>query len=98
VVAVSGCWRGSVFGGHGPPYAYADALGSVRLMTNASGTPVESYTYDPYGQPRVMYTVGDVSGAGPDGNWLTEDATTYTSSWITRGNPILFTGRWWDSM
>jgi len=42
-------------------YYYADAMGSVRLLTNASGVVVESYTYDPYGQARVMYS------AGPDG-------------------------------
>jgi RHS repeat-associated protein len=72
-------------------YYYTDALGSVRLLTNASGAVVESYTYDPYGTPRVMYS------AGSDGNWLTEDVVTYTSSFLTRGNPIMFTGRWWDS-
>ncbi len=32
---------------------YADALGSVRLITDAAGSIVESYTYDPYGRPRV---------------------------------------------
>ena len=42
-------------------YYYADALGSIRLLTDAGGSPVESYTYDPYGRPRVMQT------AGPDG-------------------------------
>jgi RHS repeat-associated protein len=72
-------------------YYYTDVLGSVRLLTNASGAVVESYTYDPYGQPRVMYA------AGTDNNWLTEDVVTYTSSHLTRGNPIMFTGRWWDS-
>jgi RHS repeat-associated protein len=72
-------------------YYYADALGSIRLLSNASGAVVESYTYDVYGQPRVMYA------AGGDGNWLTEDTTTYTNSYILRGNPIMFTGRWWDS-
>jgi len=72
-------------------FYYTDALGSVRMLTNASGAVVESYTYDPYGQPRVMYA------AGLDGNWLTEDVATYTNSHILRGNPILFTGRWWDS-
>ena len=71
-------------------YYYTDALGSVRLITNAAGAVVESYTYDPYGQPRVMWS------AGPDGNWLTEDTTTHTNSHPLRGNPIMFTGRWWD--
>ena len=71
-------------------YYYTDALGSVRLMTNASGAVVEGYTYDPYGRPRVMWS------AGPDGNWLTEDTATYTISHPARGNPIMFTSRWWD--
>ena len=71
-------------------YYYTDALGSVRLLTNASGAVVEGYTYDPYGRPRVMWS------AGPDGNWLTEDTATYTISHPARGNPIMFTGRWWD--
>jgi RHS repeat-associated protein len=73
-------------------YYYADALGSVRLITNASGAVKESYTYDPYGQPRVMH---GTSGAGADGNWLTEDAATSTSSMY--GNRFMFTGREWDS-
>jgi len=38
-------------------YYYADALGSIRLMTDASGYPVESYTYDVYGKPYVMTSV-----------------------------------------
>jgi len=35
--------------------------------------------------------------AGADGNWLTEDTTTYAGSdwWI--GNPYMFTGRRWDA-
>lgn len=70
-------------------YYYADAIGSVRLMTNAAGTPVESYTYDVYGRPRMM------QAAGADGNWLTEDVSTQNYSMI--GNPIMFTGRWWHS-
>lgn len=70
-------------------YYYTDALGSTRLMTDASGSIVESYTYDVYGRPYVMQT------AGADNNWLTEDVTTSSSSNL--GNPYLFTGRRWDS-
>ncbi len=44
-------------------YYYADALGSIRLMTDGGGTPVESYSYNVYGRPRVMFS------AGSDGNW-----------------------------
>ena len=71
-------------------YYYADALGSIRLMTDGGGTIKESYSYDPYGQPTIMTTAGD-------GNWLTEDAsaTIVTSSSI--GNPYMFTARRWDS-
>jgi RHS repeat-associated protein len=72
-------------------YYYPDALGSIRLLSNASGTIVEGYTYDGYGRPRVMRAAGD------DGNWLTEDVTTYDVSNPTIGNTILFTGRPWDS-
>jgi RHS repeat-associated protein len=68
-------------------YYYTDALGSVRLLTLSSGVVGESYTYDPYGRPRVMLS------AGADGNWLTEDVTTHIS---IVGNTILFAGRWWD--
>jgi len=70
-------------------YYYTDALGSIRLITNSSGVVVESYTYDVYGQPRIM------TSAGTDVNWLTEDVTTGQTSAI--GNSIMFTGRWWDS-
>ncbi len=35
-------------------YYYADALGSIRLMSNAGGEIVESYAYDVFGRPRVM--------------------------------------------
>jgi RHS repeat-associated protein len=69
-------------------YIYADGRGSIRLITDRLGNPVESYMYDVYGQPRVMWS------AGADGNWLTEDVTTYSSSVI--GNRFMFTGREWD--
>jgi RHS repeat-associated protein len=69
-------------------YYYADAMGSVRLITDAAGDIVESYAYDPFGRPRVM------QAAGPDGNWLTEDTIRDTRSFI--GNPYMFTGRRWD--
>jgi RHS repeat-associated protein len=69
-------------------YLYADALGSVRMLSDSSGNAVESYTYDPYGRPQVM------RAAGPDGNWLTEDTIRDTVSFI--GNPYMFTGRRWD--
>jgi RHS repeat-associated protein len=73
-------------------YSYADALGSIRLLSDSSGNIKESYTYDPYGRPRVM------RAGGPDGNWLTEDTDVYASSHpLLYGNPYLFTGRRWDS-
>ena len=70
-------------------YYFADALGSIRLLVHESGAIAESYAYDPYGLPYVM------NSAGSDGNWLTEDVAAYSSSAV--GNPIMFTGRWWDS-
>ena len=30
-------------------YYYADALGSIRFLTNANGEIVESYSYDTFG-------------------------------------------------
>jgi len=72
-------------------YYYADALGSIRLMTDYYGMVVESYTYDAFGRPRVMYS------AGPDGDWLTEDVGTYNESQSWIGNPYMFTGRRWDA-
>jgi RHS repeat-associated protein len=70
-------------------YYYADVLGSIRLITNSSGVVVESYTYDVYGQPRIM------TSAGTDVNWLTEDVTTGQTSAV--GNRLMFTARDWDS-
>ncbi len=70
-------------------YYYADALGSIRLMSDASGAIVEGYAYLVFGQPYVM------TDPGADGNWLTADTTTYSTSAI--GNPYMFTGRRWDS-
>ncbi|HQG04858.1 MAG TPA: hypothetical protein PLX18_10620 [Anaerohalosphaeraceae bacterium] len=35
-------------------YSYADAAGAVRILSNSSGNIKESYTYDPYGRPRVI--------------------------------------------
>jgi RHS repeat-associated protein len=71
-------------------YYYADALGSIRLLSDAGGEIVEGYTYDPYGRPRTM------SAAGADGNWLTEDVTMSSNGFSSIGNPYLFTGRRWD--
>lgn len=73
-------------------YYYTDALGSVRLLSNASGQIRESYAYDPCGRPWVM------QDDGPDGNWLTEDAATYTVSAPLIGNPLMFTARRWDNL
>ena len=70
-------------------YYYTDALGSVRLITDHTGDIVESYTYNPFGWPRVM-----TSGDEGDGNWLTEDTTT--RSYSPLGNPYMFTARRWD--
>jgi len=77
-------------------YYYPDALGSIRMMSNASGAIVESYTYDPYGKPSVM------TSAGSDGNWLTEDASfstnLYGNAYSLIGNSYMFTARRWDDI
>ena len=70
-------------------YYYTDALGSIRLITDDEGTIVESYTYNPFGRPRVM------TSAGTDGNWLTEDVTVF-ALFSPLGNPYMFTARRWD--
>jgi len=71
-------------------YYFTDALGSVRLLSDAGGVVKESYTYDVFGQPRVM------RASGTDGNWLTEDVTTYIASKYSIGNPYMFAARRWD--
>jgi uncharacterized protein RhaS with RHS repeats len=68
---------------------YADAKGSIRLITNSYGQVVESYVYDPFGRPFTMFS------AGPDGNWLTDDVMTFPGSTIN--NRFMFTGREYDS-
>ena len=40
-------------------YYHADGLGSVTTLTNSSGTAVESYSYDVFGKPSVISTVGN---------------------------------------
>ena len=71
-------------------YYYADALGSVRLLTDGGGSIVESYAYWTYGYPVVMTAAGD-------GNWLTDDPSAGASISSSYGNPYMFTGRRWDS-
>ncbi|MBZ0165421.1 MAG: hypothetical protein K8I00_01350 [Candidatus Omnitrophica bacterium] len=61
-------------------YYHLDGLGNVRQITNSSGTIVESYDYDPYGQT----TIYDSS------------LTDITSSGSGVGNPYMFTGRRYD--
>ncbi|MBZ0167145.1 MAG: hypothetical protein K8I00_10095, partial [Candidatus Omnitrophica bacterium] len=58
-------------------YYHVDGLGNVRQFTNGSGTIVESYDYDPYGQVTIYnssLTDITISGSGID-------------------NPYMFTGR-----
>jgi len=42
----------------GTVYYHQDGLGSTTALSNASGTPVESYTYDAYGAARVWDGAG----------------------------------------
>ncbi|MBZ0165654.1 MAG: RHS repeat-associated core domain-containing protein, partial [Candidatus Omnitrophica bacterium] len=61
-------------------YYLCDGLGSVRQLTNSSGTIVESYDYDPYGGT----TIYDSS------------LTDITSTGSGIDNPYMFTGRRFD--
>ncbi|MBZ0167635.1 MAG: RHS repeat-associated core domain-containing protein, partial [Candidatus Omnitrophica bacterium] len=61
-------------------YYLMDGLGSVRQLTNSSGTIVESYDYDPYGGT----TIYDSS------------LTDITSTGSGIDNPYMFTGRRFD--
>ncbi|MBZ0166522.1 MAG: RHS repeat-associated core domain-containing protein, partial [Candidatus Omnitrophica bacterium] len=58
-------------------YYLTDGLGSVRQLANASGTIVESYDYDPYGQVTIYNS----------------SLTDITSSGSGIDNPYMFTGR-----
>ncbi|MBZ0167351.1 MAG: RHS repeat-associated core domain-containing protein [Candidatus Omnitrophica bacterium] len=58
-------------------YYLTDGLGSVRQLTNSSGTIVESYDYDPYGQVTIYNS----------------SLTDITSSGSGIDNPYMFTGR-----
>jgi RHS repeat-associated protein len=57
----------------GIQYLHEDLLGSVRLITNASGTVVSTSEYDPYGV-RTGHSGGSDSAIGYSGNW-TDSAT-----------------------
>ncbi|MEK7282503.1 MAG: RHS repeat-associated core domain-containing protein, partial [Acidobacteriota bacterium] len=66
-------------------FFHENALGSVHLVTDAGGNPVEKYEYDPWGKPRFFAWSG---GAG--GGWTETGESAI-------GNDRLFTGREWDA-
>ena len=45
-------------------YYHPDHLGSTNVVTNASGTVVQTLDYYPYGATRINSTSGNYSGAG----------------------------------
>jgi RHS repeat-associated protein len=46
--------------GGGTDYVYStDALGSIRMITDSSGNPIESYKYEAYGQTLIQNSSGD---------------------------------------
>lgn len=61
-------------------YYNTDGLGSVRQVLNSSGTIVESYDYDPYGNVTIYNS----------------SLTDITSSGSGIDNPYMFTGRRFD--
>ncbi|MBZ0166400.1 MAG: hypothetical protein K8I00_06290 [Candidatus Omnitrophica bacterium] len=61
-------------------YYNTDGLGSVRQVLNSSGTTVESYDYDPYGQVTIYNS----------------SLTDITSTGSGIDNPYMFTGRRFD--
>ena len=64
-------------------YYYVPGLvGSTIALTDQSGNIVEGYTYDTYGNSIIN------TSAGTDGDWLTPDGTTATSS--AYNNPYLY--------
>ena len=61
-------------------YYNLDGLGSIRQLLNSSGTIVESYTYDPYGNTTIYNS----------------SLTDITSTGSGVDNPYMFTGRRFD--
>jgi RHS repeat-associated protein len=48
-------------------YPLQDTLYRTMALVNSSGTPVEAYDTDPYGNTLIF------TGPGPDGTWFTDD-------------------------
>ena len=67
---------------NGQTYYYSrDTLGSIRVITDSTGLPAESYEYGPFGLMTIYNSLGqDITATGS-----------------TIGNPYGFTGRRWDS-
>jgi RHS repeat-associated protein len=67
-----------------------DQIYSSQALLSSTGSIVERYDYDAYGQP-VIYT-----GNGGDGDWWDGDETTSDTS--AKGLVYLFTGREYDCL
>lgn len=50
IASSAGTIQGTPFTTTQTVYVHADAMGSTRVLTDASGHPIFGYTYDPYGQ------------------------------------------------
>ena len=71
-------------------FYHLDGLGSVVALSNTSGSIIEKYTYDVFGEPTVL-------GPGPDANWQqTADNTSVTGGASDYDNPYMFTARRYD--
>ena len=62
-------------------YFHTDALGSVRLITNASGTEVASFDYLPFGQELGQQTLGTQNVVGFTGKERDKE-TEIPGSWL----------------
>jgi RHS repeat-associated protein len=51
-------------------YAHADIMGSIRLITDQSGSIIERYKYDPYGMPFISDANGNQINTSAIGNSL----------------------------
>jgi RHS repeat-associated protein len=77
-------------------YFLQDRLATVLALTDASGKPVEAYTYDPYGAVTVI-----LPGTNGVVDWGNDDTTTNSANigatLGARGNVYFYTGQQYDA-
>jgi RHS repeat-associated protein len=71
--------------GGGVYYYHPNSLYSIEALTDSTGTPVERYIYDAYGEPRVL-----------DGSYNPEPLNAWGTPHSGVNNIYLFTGRQLD--